>query len=226
MKLSFIILIIVIVHSGALAQTEFFHEISLSKTLYSQDKKTIYTIMPSWKHIYDDIGWRKWSLLGQVKRQYNNWYIGGGFGGFYTFDKDIQNNLELRPFAVVSLKNAIINKMMLTQSLKYEWRYFIYSNKEYNFNTSRLRYNLNIVTVIHENLERKTNWKLRNEVEWYLLKSNNIRERFINSTEYALMFLREIGKVEWGIGYRIERFNRNFLVDDPNGHTVVVEVNF
>ena len=43
-------------------------------------------------------------------------------------------------------------------------------------------------------------------------KVANIRERFINSTEYTLTFLKEMKKVEIGIGFRLERFNRNFLV--------------
>lgn len=69
-------------------------------------------------------------------------------------------------------------------------------------------------------------WKLRPEVEWYIQKNANVKELFVNSTEYTLTLLRESKKVEIGIGYRYERFNRNLLVPDPNGQTTSIELNF
>lgn len=221
-----IIIFIFICLRKANAQHDFFHDIVVSKTIYSADNKNIYSIMPGWKHIYNDIGWRRWSVIGQYKRQLNMWSIGGGVGGFYTFDKDIKNNLELRPYVLVGLKTSITKNMIFAQSLKGELRTFFYKETVNNFNTNRLRYNLNVVAIINDNIEKKIKWKLRPEVEWYIQKNANVKERFVNSTEYTLTLLRESKKVEIGIGYRYERFNRNLLVPDPNGQTISIELNF
>lgn len=221
-----IIIFIIILHEKAIAQYDFFHDIAVSKTYYSADNKNIYSVIPGWKHIYNNIGWRRWSVMGQYKRQLNMWSIGGGVGMFYTFDKDIMNNLELRPYLLLNLKTPITKNIIFSQTLKGELRNFFYKVSDNNFNTNRLRYNLNAVAILSENIDKKVKWKLRPEVEWYIQKNANVKERFISSTEYTLTLLKEMRKVEVGIGYRFERFNKNFLVSDPNAQTISIELNF
>ncbi len=221
-----IVCFLMLYNYGANAQTEFFHDIAVSKSYYSTDNNTVYTFTPAWKHIYNNVEWRRWSIVGQYKRYLNMWNIGGGIGLFYTFDKDIKNNLELRPYLLVGLKTPMTSRIMFSQTLKGELRSFFYDQSDSNFSTNRLRYNLNTVIILNENVQKNVKWKFRPEVEWYIQKVANIRERFINSTEYTLTFLKEMKKVEIGIGFRLERFNRNFLVSDPNGQTISVEINF
>lgn len=208
------------------AQADFFHDIIVSKTYYTKDEKYAYTIMPGWKRIYNAIGWRRWSATGQVKRQLSPWNIGAGIGVFYTFDKNIKNNIELRPFLLIGLKTPISNGILFSQTLKSELRTLLYKDAEHNSTTGRLRYNINAIAIFHENSVKKTKWKLRPEVEWYLEKNKEINERFVSSTEYTLTLLREIKNIEVGIGYRLEQFNRNFITTDLNGHTISIEINF
>lgn len=126
----------------------------------------------------------------------------------------------------MSLKSTITKNFYLNQTLKSDFRYFLFENSTNNFSTTRLRYNINIPTVLYQNKSNEVKWKIKPEIEWYILKNKNINERFINSTEYALTFLRESKKVEIGIGYRLEKFNKNLLITDPNGHTILLEINF
>jgi len=227
MKIKFFysICIAQIFFSTTFGQTDLFHEITVNKNFYSK-KNITYTVSPQWKHIYNDIGWRRWSVNGQIKKQLNIWSIGGGIGAYYVFDKNIQNNLEIRPYLFLSLKSTITKNIYLNQTLKSDFRYFLFENSTNNFSTTRLRYNINIPTVLYQNKSNEVKWKIKPEIEWYILKNKNINERFINSTEYALTFLRESKKVEIGIGYRLEKFNKNLLITDPNGHTILLEINF
>lgn len=207
-------------------QLDFFHDVAVNKNFSSKDSIKIYSVISGWKHIYNEIGWKRLTLMGQAKAQFSAWNFGGGLGMIYTFDKDIQSNMELRPYAMIGLKTKISSTLIFSQLLRSEFRTFFFSNSENNYASTRLRYNLNLPIILYENRTKGFKWKIRPEMEFYFQQVNSSKERFNSSTEYALTVLREGKKMEIGIGYKLERFNRNFNSEDPNGQTITAEFNF
>ncbi len=208
-------------------QDDFFHEIEIKKEFYDSDEWT-FEAASNWKHIYDEVGWRRWSIDAIVKRKLDNWAISGGIVNYFTFNEDIYNCFEVRPHLSVQLKTPVVNKFTFLQQLRSEWRTFIYTQgNSKNESYGRLRYKIGGLYTLSEKKELETAWKVRGDIEWYFLKDPTIGERFPNSRQYTLKVIREFkaGK-ELSFGYKLEYFYKNVQNKDGNGHTLILGYGF
>lgn len=222
-----IVFLLLLASVCACSQTNFFHDFTLVKNFTSKNAKVAYFISPEWIHIYDDVTWENISVSLQAKRLLGNWEAGGGLGTYYTVDKSLSNNLELRPYLLLALKTPITESVLFTQTLKPELRTFMYSDQQYNSTTIRIRYALNLGYVFARNETRSSSWQISPYTEWFVVKNSRVKERFVGSQTYKLTLYRNFkNNQSVGLAYKYEKFNRNFYADKPNGHTMRLEYNF
>ncbi len=203
-------------------QTEYFHEIEIGTNVLEKGNYSL-EVNASLKHIYDNIGWRRWGLNGVIKKDLNDWALYGGLLTFYTFNKDIHNFLEIRPQAGIGLTTKITDKLTLNQRLLGEWRTFYYSGNSSADNYTRTRYRLFLNYIISENEERQTAWKIKPIIEWYYSKDVALGERYAQAREYSLKLIRAFkNKNELIIGYRIEKFIK-LIEENETGHVFIIE---
>jgi hypothetical protein len=208
------------------AQNEFFHDIGVSKKIeHREEWNTVFNL--NWKHIYNEIGWKRWGLEAKTIYQMNQWGLFGGIANYYTFDPEIDNYFELRPFVGISLKTNITKRITFNQRFQSEWRNLFYGNHNLNSHNVRLRYRIGSDFKVTKENTTSLPWIIRFESEWYLLNNLDQRERYINSTEYSMMFLKTLKKEkELRFGYRLEKLNKIFYSERENGHTLFVEFEF
>lgn len=208
------------------AQNEFFHDISVSKKMeHSKKWNTVFNL--NWKHIYNEIGWKRWGLEAKSLYQMNQWGLFGGIANYYTYDPEIDNYFELRPFVGISLKTNITKRIFFNQRFQSEWRNLFYGNHNLNNHNVRFRYRIGTDFPITKEIITFSPWMIRIETEWYLLNNLNQRERYINSTEYSIMFLKTLKKEkELRFGYHLEKLNKLFYSEEENAHTLFIEYEF
>ncbi len=206
------------------AQDEFFNELEFRADVFENEKWTL-RITPSWKHIYDEVGWRRLGLGFTAIRKLNNWHLLGGLYNSYTFNKEIDNLYELRPWAGIGLYTPISERILFYQKAKAEWRnLFISGEDTKNENYGRLRYRMDLHFLLSENEEKNTEWKLKTSAEWYFLKDPASGERFPNSREFGLKFVHKFkNNHEIGFGYKIESFYEAVHHEGGNGHIFLLE---
>lgn len=218
-------LLLVSTYFSANAQEAFFYEIKTGINLL--EKKTFsLEANANWKHVYDEIGWRRLGVAGMATKKLKNWSFYGGLSMFYTFNKNIDNYLEIRPQIGLGLTTPIVDRLTLNQRFLGEWRTYFYSgeNKSENYTRSRYRILLNYIVV--ENKEKQTAWKIKPSVEWYFTKNTAYGERFAESRRYTLMLSHEFkNKDELSIGYRYENFIK-LIEENEIGHLVLLEYSF
>lgn len=213
--------------SACKSQIDFFHEFEANKNFTSKNNKYQYIATANWKHFYGGVNWNRLGLNGQVRRRFNQWLLMGGLINIYTYDKDIANYYELRPFIGVGLNTPVGNALQFGQMFRAESRTFFFKNSDLNETNVRLRYNLNLTYTFKENTLRETAWRLRGETEWYILKEQQYQERFVSSNENTIKIIRAFTKnKELALAYRVEKFNANFNTEDNIAHTVAFEYNF
>lgn len=82
---------------GQEEKDEIFHEIEIAYT-YVNNTKWRGAAAANWKHIYDKTGWRRWGGDAYISRKIKFISIEAGLTSNYTFDKDIVNYWEIRPW--------------------------------------------------------------------------------------------------------------------------------
>lgn len=225
MKKSIALLLLISVNFFAQAQEDFFYEMKVSTNLV--EKESFYLeVNTNWKHVYNEVGWRRLGVAGMATKKINNWSLYGGLSTFYTFNKDIVNYLEIRPRIGLGLTTPIVDRLSLNQRLLGEWRNHFYSKENRNRSYTRSRYRVLLNYTIAENKEKQTAWKVKPSIEWYFTKNVAYGERFAESRRYTLMLSREFkNKDELSIGYRYENFIK-LLEQNKIGHLVLLEYSF
>ncbi|WP_103070160.1 DUF2490 domain-containing protein [Aquimarina sediminis] len=226
MKHTYILLLIIGFSFNLKAQTEFFHEFEVTKELKDTESWNI-QITGNWKHLYEEPSWRRLGISGLAIKKLQNWQLLGGMNTYYTFDKEIDNFIELKPYLGLALKTKIIERLDLKQQFKGEWRNFLFSEEIEDENYGRLRYKIGIEYLFKENEEIPKEWKLVGTIEWYFLREHLTKERFSNSREYSFKILHKLTNgQEIGLGFLYEEFNQLFGQENKSGTTILLEYRF
>jgi len=186
--LNFLVLFFILINHSAYSQHEFFHEIALEKKLV-ENEKWEFIGEANFKYAYNEPAWRRWGISIAGVRKIKRFNVLGGVNGFYTFNRDITNFFEIRPWTALQLKFPIVGKINLRQQLKYEWRFF-YTEQEpkTNENYGRLRYQIGVDIPIQS--KEESSWTIRPYFEWFFIKDPAEFERFSNERDFGLMAIK------------------------------------
>lgn len=183
-------IILITVCQNSYGQDEFFHELILEKKLMENEKWECVG-EANFKHLYSEPAWRRWGLSLSGVRKMNRFSVWSGVNGYHTFNKDITNFFEMRPWAAVQFKLPIVEKITLRQQLKYEWRFFYTEDKaETNESYGRLRYQIGVDIPIPGNKE--SSWTIRPSMEWFFINDPAEFERFSNERDFGLMAIKRL----------------------------------
>jgi len=216
---SFALLFIVINHY-AYGQHDFFHEIFLEKNLF-EDEEWESVGEANFKNLYGGPGWRRWGVSFSGLRKMGRFSLLGGANGYYTFNKNIVNFFEIRPWTAVQFKFPLVSVISLSQRLKYEWRFF-YTEEDNTIreNYRRLRYQIGIDIPIPG--EEESTWKIRPFFEWFFIRDPATFERFPNERDYGITAFKSLkNEHEIFFSYRLEEFY-NINTERGNGHILLI----
>ncbi|MDX2130332.1 MAG: DUF2490 domain-containing protein [Chloroherpetonaceae bacterium] len=109
----------------------------------------------------------------------------GGTNGYYTFNKDITNFFEVRPWLALQLKIPVIAEISFRQRLRYEYRFFytedpLSAREDY----ARLRYQLSFDFPI--SASEDFSLTIRSFFEWFFIRNPATFERFSNERDYGV----------------------------------------
>jgi len=186
--LIFLVFLFIIINHSAYSQHEFFHEITLEKKLIKNEKWE-FLGEANFKHLYNEPAWRRWGLSFAGVRKIKRFNLLGGINGYYTFNRNITNFFEMRPWTALQLKLPIFSGVTLRQQLKYEWRLFYTEDEpKTNKNYGRLRYQISIDIPIRD--KKESLWTIRPYFEWFFIKNPAEFERFSNERDFGLMAIK------------------------------------
>lgn len=221
---SFLGILFTILSNQVLAQDEFFHEIVFEKKLTTKEKWEFFG-EANFKHIYNEPSWRRWGTSFRGVRKFNDFRFIGGLNSFYTFNSNITNFFEVRPWTSIQLNYPIAGSITLRQRLRYEWRFF-YTEGENSSreNYRRLRYNIGIDLPIFG--EEKTSLIIRPYFEWFFIRDPATFERFPNERDYGVRITKSLkNEHEVFLIYRLEEFY-NTNIERSNGHIILIGYSF
>ena len=113
----------------------------------------------NFKHLYNEPAWRRWGASFAGVRKIKRFRIHGGVNSYYTFNRDITNFFEVRPWTALQYNIPIIGEITLRQRLKYEWRFFYTEgDNSTRENYRRLRYQIGIDIPIPN--EEELSWNI------------------------------------------------------------------
>lgn len=207
------------------AQTdEVFTELEIGY-IYVNNEKWRGDAVAKWKHIYDEIGWRKWGAEAGISRKLKSISIEGGAALYYTFDKDITNYLEIRPWLGLRSDLDMGKRLLLIQKFKVENRNLLYDDRFRNESFLRSRY---LLSFRYDFLKNRKDWKLNPAAEWYFIGKKADAERFVNSFEASLKVMKILkNENEIAVGYKLESFKESEVTGDlGNGHSFIIEYTF
>jgi len=203
---------------------ELFHEIEVTYTFVNNDKWRG-AVTTNWKHIYDEIGWGRWGGDVYISRKIKLIAIESGITVNYTFDKDIVNYLDVRPWLGLRSDLQLSERTFLMQKFKIESRNLYFDESYRNEHLLRSRYLLSLKYNLFKDQE---NWKLNPTTEWYFIDRQVDAERFVNSVEFGIRIIRVFeNENELAFGYKIESFKKTNLSENSGrGHILVLEYGF
>jgi len=218
--LSFLSFLLIIWSHQALAQDEFFNEIVIEKKLI-ENEEWEFVGEANFKNLYDEPAWRRWGVSFAGVRKIKRFRIHGGVNSFYTFNRDITNFFEVRPWTAVQYNIPINGKIILKQRLKYEWRFFYTEgDNSTRENYGRLRYQIGIDIPIPS--EEESSWIIRPYFEWFFIRDPATFERFPNERDYGVMIVKSLkNEHELFFSYRLEEFY-NIDTERSNGHIFLI----
>jgi len=218
--LSFLSFLLIIWSHQALAQDEFFNEIVIEKKLI-ENEEWEFVGEANFKNLYDEPSWRRWGVSFAGVRKIKRFRIHGGVNSFYTFNRDITNFFEVRPWTAVQYNIPINGKIILNQRLKYEWRFFYTEgDNSTRENYGRLRYQIGIDIPIPS--EEESSWIIRPYFEWFFIRDPATFERFPNERDYGVMIVKSLkNEHELFFSYRLEEFY-NIDTERSNGHIFLI----
>lgn len=221
------ILIILVLCCGqfSLAQSDFFSEINVTKKF--ETKGTWHwSAVSSWRHAYTDVKWNRLELGGFAEYNMHPWSFYGGLGNYYTFDKEIKNSYEFRPYAGITLKTTTIERISFDQRFQAEWRNFISNNSEIDKSSLRLRYRIGFSVDLSKNQSEKP-WSALTDMEWFILNNKEVGERYINSRRFRILVRKKLSDTkEISLGFRTEKFNRFLDSSNVTGNSILLGYTF
>lgn len=221
MKKQFVYIVLLFVPLSIFSQTDdLFMTVFLSKS-YEGKENWSYSTSLWYKHIYDHPGWRRMSGFGIANYTYKTWIFQGGFSTQYTFDDEIVNSLELRPWLAVGLKTPITDDLYLKQQVYFEWKNFFYKNDSHE---NYLQQTVDVGLYYDLKQLKLTNWSLETGYMWYFLKDPALGERFANSREYRIVFYKKMKKATLAFGYFFEKYKDFESLPQSNAHTMMFGV--
>ena len=214
----------IILSHQALAQDEFFHEIVIEKKLIEHEEWE-FVGEANFKHLYEEPVWRRWGVSFAGVRKIKRFRIHGGVNSYYTFNRDITNFFEVRPWTAVQYHIPIVGEITLRQRLKYEWRFFYTEgDKATRENYGRLRYQIAVDIPIPG--EEESSWLVRPYFEWFFIRDPATFERFPNERDYGVMIVKSLkNEHELFFSYRLEEFY-NIDTEKGNGHIFLIGYSF
>lgn len=208
------------------SQNEFFHEISVAKTLSETEKWDI-SAEANWKHIYDEVGWRRAGIDFEFERELQVLKFSTGASTYYTFNKKIQNFWEFRPWIALGLRTDLFRRISFLQRIRAEWRNFRGENVSDNYD--RIRYRLILDYAARESTEKPLNLQVASE--WYFFDKPTIVERFPRFRDFSIRVIKGFPNMHRLIlGYKIEFFldetDETVGAEGGNGHLVMIGYEF
>jgi len=204
----------------ASAQTEVFHDFSISYKLKDSQKWDVESEL-EWKHLYGEEAWSRTSLDVFATRKLGVISFIGGLKNNYTFDKNIVNFWEIRPWIGLELENKLTKKLIFKQELKGEFRNLFFNDNTYDFNF-RTKFNAALEYPLKEVEEEEEDWILSTQIEWFFLRNEEINERLINSREYSLLISKNIQNNRLlTVGIRLEEYSNNLINESEKAITFV-----
>ena len=222
MKQFYWVLLIILLPWGGVysvrAQTEFFHELELEHGLVESEDWRV-EVAGSWKHIYNEVGWRRLGLDPSVSRIAGNWTFTSGVATFYTFDREIENFGELRPWLRLGFLFDLWKAVVVQQFIRSEWRIFLRGSENYH----RFRYVLNLGFA----LWKSERWSQVLGFESYFLDAPAIFERFPAERDYRLIFRYAISESQqFSLGLKYETFLDAALTEQDRGVLLILGYSF
>jgi len=205
-------------------QTEVFHDFSYEFS-FNNGAELDLNGQLEWKNLYGEEGWSRASFDLKTRKEIGVIGLIGGLKNNYTFDEDIVNFWEIRPWIGVELVNKLSSKLLLKQELKGEFRNFFFSDSEYDFNF-RTKFKIGLEYPLKSvEAEEGEGWIMATEVEWFFLRNEEINERYINSREYSILVSKKVleGRL-LSFGIRFEEYSNNLENESDKAITVVLRL--
>lgn len=214
----------IILSHQALAQDEFFHEIVIEKKLIESEEWE-FIGEANFKHLYDEPAWRRWGVSFAGIRKIKGFRIYGGVNSHYTFNRNITNFFEVRPWTAVQYNIPIVGEINLRQRLKYEWRFFYTEgDNSTRENYGRFRYQIGFDIPI--TAQEESSWIIRPYFEWFFIRDPATFERFPNERDYGITLIKSLkNEHEISLGYKMEVFYSQES-KRGNGHIVLIAYSF
>lgn len=218
------VFLFVIISHQVFAQDEFFHEIVIETKLIKNEEWELVG-KTNFKHLYGEPAWRRWGVSFAGVRKVKHFRIHGGVNSYYTFNRDITNFFEVRPWTALQYNIPIVGKITLRQRLNYEWRFFYTegdNSKRENYR--RLRYQIGIDIPIDS--EEESSWIIRPYFEWFFIRDPAKFERFPNERDYGVMIIKSLkNEHELFFSYKLKEFY-NIVTEPSNGHAFLIGYSF
>ena len=205
-------------------QTEVFHDFSYEFS-FNNGAELDLNGQLEWKNLYGEEGWSRASFDLKTRKEIGVIGLIGGLKNNYTFDEDIVNFWEIRPWIGVELVNKLSSKLLLKQELKGEFRNFFFSDSEYDFNF-RTKFKIGLEYPLKSvEAEEGEGWIMATEVEWFFFRNEEINERYINSREYSILVSKKVleGRL-LSFGIRFEEYSNNLENESDKAITVVLRL--
>ncbi|MHA8067406.1 hypothetical protein V7S76_12100 [Aquirufa sp. ROCK2-A2] len=205
---------------------EVFVETEAGKQFTTTPNNTFF-VEGNWRHILTESGWNRFGLSVWYRKDLkNHWSIAGGLDNYLVSDKKTANYNELRPWAMVSLKSKVTDRLTFHQYVKTEWRHYFYSEYYDYDNYNRLRYRVLLDLDLGKTKNKSVSHAIKPGVEWFLMDNPSTGERYTNSREYSLKYTRSSLNKEWSIAYKFETFYKTFNPNSLNANTFFIEYKF
>lgn len=220
----FLLFLFVGLVSLTFAQDEVFHELRIEKELV-ENEEWQFIGEANFKYLYAEQAWRRWGASFAGIRRFGNFRVHAGLNSFYTFNRDITNFFEVRPWSALRYHVALFSNLTLRQRLQYEWRLF-YTDADNSVreNYKRLRYQIGVDIPVFG--EKEASWVIRPYFEWFLIRDPATFERFPNERDYGLTVIKNLrNEHELRLTYRLEEFY-NVESESGNGHIVLIGYSF
>lgn len=200
------------------AQEVFLHEFDLSKGLWGREHWGLQATA-NWKHIYNKIGWSRVGVSPVLDYTTGPWTFQGGVGSSFTFDSQIDNFWEVRPWIALNFRFTLLRKILVEQRFRSEWREFYTYGDFKPENYHRFRYGLGLVFRLWDN----PRWSQRLGFEWYILDSPAAYERFPNERDYNLTFIHVLpNNHQITFGFELESYLNSQLRADGHAYLLIL----
>jgi hypothetical protein len=222
--LIFLVFYSTFIHLTTFAQDQFFHEILIEKKLIEINDWDFKGEV-NFRHLYNEPAWRRWGVSLAGIRKIKPFRIHLGLNSYYTFNRNITNFFEVRPWTALQYHIQVSSGMTLKQRLKYEWRFFhTEDERSIRENYGRLRYQIGIdIPLLNDG---NSPWTVRPIFEWFFIRDPATFERFPNERDYGLVIRKRLkNEHHFVFSYRFEEFYTiNFK--KGNGHNFRVGYSF